>query len=187
MITDFKLFENQETILNNILDKIQEFGKDSLTSNELNFLEDYPNSKLENDDVLNQETIQSRLDNLSTDLSNELSKVDDEDDDYPEYDGSWIQNKGKSSYSSREHFWFELSDTENDELTNTFIISGEMLFMYQDKKNIAIKGYFIINQETQQIFPYFNGPDGETTYDYASGNEDELYDLLDKIYDANKK
>jgi len=50
MITNFKIFENQEHILNNILDKIQQSGKDSLDSQELNFLDDYPNGKIESND-----------------------------------------------------------------------------------------------------------------------------------------
>ena len=150
MITLFKLFESQETILNDLLDKIQQFGKESLSSNEINFLNDYPNTEL----------------------------IDDDKDE--------ITKKSLSSYSS-DNFSFELSSTDIDELSNTFIISGEMLFIYEDKQNITIKGYFVINMETYQSFPYFNGIDGETAYDYASGHEEEFYDFLEEIYEKNKK
>ena len=152
MIIDFKIFESQETILNDLLDKIQQFGKESLSPNEMNFLNDYPNTEL----------------------------IDEEDDI------SYIPEVEKSSYST-ENFQFELSNTDIDELTNTFIVSGEMLFIYDDKKNIAVNGYFVVNMETYQSFPYFTGLNGETAYDYASGHEEEFTDLLEEIYEKNKK
>ena len=40
MITDFKLFESQESTLNTLLYKNQQLGKDKLSATELNFLED---------------------------------------------------------------------------------------------------------------------------------------------------
>ena len=187
MIIKFKIFESyisaKEKTLNTILDKIQEFGKDKLTSNELNFLENYP------DGELSTETPQDQLDRLGDDLAQQLSEIDfneEDDDDVKEYDGSYIQGKGISSYST-ENFWFELRNTDVDEISNTFIISGGMLFMYKDKKNIAIEGYFTINMETFQTFPYFIGPDNETAYDYAAGHEEEFYDFLEEIYEKNKK
>ena len=154
MIIDFKIFESQETILNDLLDKIQQFGKDSLSPNEMNFLNDYPNTEL----------------------------VDDEDD----YIDNELPKNNFSTYST-DNFSFSLIKINEDELTNTFIISGEMIFMYSDKENIKIDGYFVVNMETYQIFPYFNNLDGKTAYDYASGNEEEFYNFLEEIYEKNKK
>ena len=70
-------------------------------------------------------------------------------------------------------------------IDNSFIISGEMTFIFQDKAEIKVNGYFEINLTSLQIFPYFDGPNEETSYDYASGNEDEFHDFLDEIFDEN--
>ena len=206
MIIKFKIFEartsSQEVILNKILDKIQEFGKDKLTPNELNFLDKYPDAEFEEDEISNQDSIQSRLDDLGADLAQRLSEVDDDDDDddeYDEYDNRNLEdiwndedywekesNPTLSTYST-ENFWFNLKKTDEDELSNTFIISGEMVFIKTGDNNIKIDGYFVVNMETHQTFPYFMGSDGETVYDYAAGNEQEFDDFLEMIYDRNKK
>ena len=158
MITNFKLFENQTDILNDLLDKIQLKGKDSLTPNELNFLNEYPNGTLEQE----EEIIQN-------------------DSDF-----TYVEKPGLSSYST-ENFWFEMNGSDIDEISNTFIISGNMLFMVENHERIGIEGYFVVNQETHQIFPYFNGPDGETAFDYTFGHEDEFFDFMESIYEKNKK
>jgi len=152
MITKFKLFETQETILNSILDKIQQYGKDSLSSDEMNFLNNYPNGKIE-----------------------------DDEDNYE--NGTSTKPTGIKTCSS-EHFWFVLYDTDIDDISNSFIVSGRMIFMVAEKNEL--EGYFVVNQETHQIFPYFQGPNGETAYDYVVGYEDEFYDFLEEIYDRNK-
>jgi len=97
MITNFKLFENQTDILNDLLDKIQLKGKDSLTPNELNFLNEYPNGTLEQE----EEIIQN-------------------DSDF-----TYVEKPGLSSYST-ENFWFEMNGSDIDEISNTFIISGNI-------------------------------------------------------------
>jgi len=147
MILNFKLFENKENILNDILDKIQQYGKDSLSSDELNFLKNYPDADLET--------------------------TNPEPEKKPETIGEIFKSK---------HFEFEFLSSDLDVLSNTFIISGIMYF-----NKVKIEGYFLINQETYQIFPYFNDIDGNTAYDYASGYEEEFYDFLEKIYEKKKK
>ena len=145
MILNFKLFENKEDILNDILDKIQQYGKDSLSSDELNFLKNYPNADLETKPEQRQ----------TAERIGEIFKS--------------------------EHFEFEFLSSDLDELSNSFIISGIMYFNKQ-----KIEGYFLVNEMTYQIFPYFTDVEGYTAYDYASGYEDEFYDFLEEIYEKIK-
>jgi len=153
MILKFKIFENKETILNIILDKIQEYGKNSLSSDELNFLKEYPNGKLEISDK--KETFEKS------------------------------SKRGEKFHS--ENFEFEFLSSDFDEISNSFIISGVMYFKEETFKTFSLNGYFLINQETHQIFPYFQGPNDETAFDYASGHEEEFYDFLEEIYEKKKK
>jgi hypothetical protein len=129
----------QERILNQLLDKINKNGKNSLSKKELSFLDNYPNEE----------------------LSNKSDK---------------IVIKNKKQFSD-ELFEFFLTDIDIDSFTKDIIITGD--FYYKNKK---ISGYFIVNQETEQIFPYFYDDMENTIYDIAKGYEDNVYNFLENIY-----
>lgn len=144
MLVKFKMFEyyisKQEQILNQLLDKINKNGKNSLSKEELSFLDNYPNEE----------------------LSNETDKK--------------IVIKNKKQFSD-ELFEFFLTDIDIDSYTNDVIITGDFHF-----KSIIISGYFIVNQETEQIFPYFYDDMKNTIYDIAEGYEENVYNFLESIY-----
>jgi len=82
MITNFKIYENKEDTLNIILDKINNIGKSSLSDDEINFLDNYPNADLKREeDIKPQESNRKQyshndflfeLDNLDT---NHIDKI----------------------------------------------------------------------------------------------------------------
>lgn len=151
MLVKYKMFEyyinKQEQILNQILDKINKDGKNSLSKKELSFLDNYPNEKLLTDD--------------------KAEKI-------------IIKNK---KYFSDELFEFYLTDIDIDSYTNDIIITGDFYF-----KNVILSGYFIVHQESKQIFPYFYDDMKNTIYDIAKGYEENVYNFLENIYfDITKK
>jgi len=89
--------------------------------------------------------------------------------------GSPISNKIFSSDSG--YFEFRLSDIDIETISNDIIISGYMSF----PNNNVIQGYFLVNQVTQVIFPYFIKND-KNAYDFTNNNNDDFYSFLEEIY-----
>jgi len=147
MVENFKMFEyyisKQEQILNQLLDKINLSGKDSLSKKELSFLDNYPNEEL---------------------------SIEEKDEDHE------LSIKNKTNFKD-DLFEFQLSDIDIDDISNDIIISGDFIY-----NNISLYGYFIINQETTQIFPYFYDDNKNTIYDIVNGYEEKVYDFLENIY-----
>jgi len=145
MLVKFKMFEyytnKQEQILNQLLDKINKNGKNSLSKEEMSFLDNYPNEELL----------------------------------YSDKDDNIVINNRK--HFSDELFEFFLSDIDIDSHTNDVIISGDFHF-----QKLSISGYFIVNQESEQIFPYFYDDMKNTIYDIAEGYEEKVYNFLESIY-----